>query len=253
MTTSFNDYKIMEMSAHRSGTLRPVSLSNFTQLLGASVDDSTVLSDIGFDFTFEGKSYSRVNVTSNGCVQLSGSGTSLLGVSPTMAAQEPQTITGSFADPVFAPWMGDLITAEATHRGGVYKHERSIGYGGHRETIFRFVNYGFYTNTSANAYLIVFEVVLNSLGGIAFNYAPLTTIGSPTGTDYVVGVAMEAQGSTPRYKFIKGSIVGSPASGSLTLPNDWPMRFNYERSYLITPPTRLVVASSPVVNVRTTR
>lgn len=249
-TPSFNDYKIMEMSTHRSGTLRDVSLSDFSQLLAEDTDDDNITTSIEFPFTFEGESYTTLNVTTNGVVQLVGDGTTLLGPELPDTWISSQLSSQEWADPVFAPWWSDLITAGAVHRGGVYKHTRSIGFAGHQETIIRFICYSQPAETSADARLLIFEVVINSLGGIAFNYAPMITVGSPgfESPAAAVGIGMKSrQTGITRYKIILGP------DFDLTATDNWPMAFNNERSYLMTPPYRLVVSSSPVTNVRTTR
>lgn len=251
-TPSFNDYNITEMAAHRSGTLSAIPHADFTQLLAAGTDNDHVTTDIGFPFVFEGEPYTQIRVSTNGVIQLVGGGTTLLSTTTvtgsTINSAAPGNIDSILADPVIAPWWGDIRTADSVHRGGVFKHVRALGYAGHQEAIFRSVCYASNGSTSVSAYIITFEVALNSLGGISFRYAPYVTIGLPSSSFTNIGVGMKARNNVVRFKLIKGT-----SSGSLTVENDWPVRPNFERSYLMTPPKRLVVMSTPVTNLRTVR
>jgi hypothetical protein len=236
---SFTDYSSQQLRCPSKGVLSPYPLSSFQPVISYASFRTVVTASIGFPFVFENDTYTQAYVNSSGCIQLIGSGATLL--SGSTSSDCSQLYSMAFQDPVLASWWVAGSTADSVYNGGVYVLTTPMSLPGHTQTIFRFITYG----TSAtpgdvnSAYLHTHEIVLNTLGQISFNYVPQRIVGFGSMSDYnaLIGMAAKSPDGNPRYKLLATSVYsGLTGSNLVGAPWDWPALPNLSYYLRLSPP-----------------
>lgn len=143
-----------------------VDLSTSTQLVASTSDDVVSAStNIGFNFTFFGTTYTAFTASSNGGIRLGGTiGTTTIGTSFPVSAQA-----------ILAPYLGDIRTSTT---GKV--HYKLIGTAPNRSLVIEFLNMGInFNNSTANG---TFQVRLYEQTGVIEYVYGAMSVGSTSTT-----------------------------------------------------------------------
>ncbi|MBX7045161.1 MAG: hypothetical protein K1X86_04910 [Ignavibacteria bacterium] len=206
-----------------------------TQISGASVDQGVNASaiSIGFDFFLMGNRYTQFNVTTNGLVSLSNSGTS--------ASSSTYVVSGgTTTTPIISAFAADLGTGTSGKT-----HYKVVGSSPNRCLVIEFNNM---TLTWATAYTNdgTFQVRLyESTGVIEFVYGAMSITTNAEASDATVGIGFATNTTTNNLLYITSSSNTSSVTASFTdntaystgaITNLNSAANGSRRTYVMTPP-----------------
>ncbi len=147
-------------STTTTGSLTDMSTGT-TQLLAANVDDTpSPLTNIGFDFFFQGVRYSQFSVNENGVLRLGASA----------QASTPYKPLGQAAIPIITAYGAD----QRTHAGDGKVHYKVTGSAPNRTLIVEWLNNQANFNTGGTADLTYQVILSETSGAIQFIYGSMT-------------------------------------------------------------------------------